>query len=204
MTRRGRRLRALALVAVASITAATPACGVFGGSGTVVLFGDSLTVLVMKDVTNGAKPDIDVTTKGTWGLRIDELIDPAAEVAATDPDQVVVNLGTNNVLQRRDIVASNQDLDRLVEELSDVRCIHLVTVNEQIHHLGGDFTKEARALNDEIRRLAARRLNTTVIDWNQMVLDHAGDNIMDADTVHPNPAGITLLAAAYLEAIRAC
>mgnify|MGYP000844150917 CR=1 FL=1 len=66
--------------------------------------------------------------------------------------------------------------------------------------LGGEYA----AINSAIREIAARRLDTDVIDWNQIVIDHAADNIMSEDTVHPNAAGVALLADAYLTAIRRC
>ncbi|MFN8050512.1 MAG: SGNH/GDSL hydrolase family protein [Acidimicrobiales bacterium] len=194
--------RALALSAVALLL--PTACGLLGSGKSVVLFGDSLTLLVTPGVVKAAGSDFDVTSTATWGLRIDEELDPAAKVAGSDPDQVVVNLGTNNVLQRHDTTASIEDLKALVDTFTDVRCVHLVTINEQINRLGEDFHSEAAAINSAIREIAARRLDTDVIDWNQIVIDHAADNIMSEDTVHPNAAGVALLADAYLTAIRRC
>ena len=199
------RFTSLGLAAgVIAITVAPTGCGIIGGSDAVVLFGDSLTVLVTDEVVAKAGGDYEVTSTATWGSASTRRLDPAAKVAASSPDQVVVNLGTNNVLQRHDPTATNEDLSTLLDLLADVPCIHLVTVNEQINYLGQSYTTEAAAINAHIRELAARRLNTDVIDWNQIVKDHAADDIISNDTVHPNPAGVSLLTKAYLDALGTC
>jgi len=50
--------------------------------------------------------------------------------------------------------------------------------------------------------LAARRLNTSIIDWNKIIDENAG--IISDDLVHPNQAGVTLLSKAYLSALEDC
>lgn len=170
----------------------------------MVLIGDSLTLLVVDQVAAKAKPDHEVTADATWGRRIDEQLDIARKIASEDPQQVVINLGTNNVLQRHDPTASVEDLSTLLDVLDDVRCVHLVTVNENIRRLGADYSAEAKAINDGIRTLAERQLNIDIVDWNEIVTAHLGEPILDADTVHPTPAGVELLADAYVDAINRC
>ena len=97
-------------------------------------------------------------------------------------------LGVNDVVQEV-FIQVFRSLPNFRGESRFTTWLHRVTVNEQIHHLGGDYRTEARALNDEIRRLAARRLNTTVIDWNQMVLDHAADDRGRHRVAHRRPRG---------------
>lgn len=193
-----------AAVLLATTLLPTAGCSVFDGGTDVVLLGDSLTVLVVDQVKADAQPDHEVTSDATWGRRIDEQLDVAADIASKDPQQVIINLGTNNVLQRHDPTASVEDLGTLLDALEDVGCIHIVTVNEHIRRLGEDYSLEARAINDGIRTLAERRLDTDIIDWNQIVTDHLADGIISDDTVHPNPAGVDLLAAAYIDAIDSC
>jgi lysophospholipase L1-like esterase len=191
----------------AALTATTlvplTGCGVFGGGSSVTLFGDSITVLVADEVTKDA-PDFDIAVDGTWGLRIDEELDPAADIALDRPDQVVINLGTNNVLQHHDTTASSEDLSTMIDLLAGARCIHIVTINEHINRMGEDFGPAAAALNAQIRTLAGRHLNVDVIDWNKIVEEHLDEGIVDDDSVHPNAAGIELLAAAYVDAIEGC
>lgn len=168
----------------------------------MTLMGDSLTVLVGEDVGAGLNEDVDVSA--TWGLRIDEELDPAAEIASDDPEQVVINLGTNNILQHHDTIASAEDLSAMLDIFEGVDCVHVVTINEQINWKGEDLGPPAAALNEQIRTLAGRRLNVSIIDWNQIVVDNAANDILDSDTVHPNPAGVELLTKAYVDAIKAC
>ncbi|MEI2653585.1 MAG: GDSL-type esterase/lipase family protein [Microthrixaceae bacterium] len=195
-----------ALGALATVLLLTPlaGCGIVGGGNSVVLVGDSLTVLVSDQVAAEAKADYDIEVTATWGVRIDEELDPAAVAAESSPDQVIINIGTNNVLQRHDTTASAEDLAAMLDLFDDASCLHLVTVNERINRLGDDFGPDAAAFNAKLREIAARRLNTHVIDWNQIVADHVADGIISEDSVHPTPAGVKLLADAYVGALRDC
>jgi len=206
--RRAHRHRAYRSVAAVTTSLASLAllsgCGVFDSGNTVAILGDSITVLSADAITKAVNGDFEVESTADWGVRIDEQIDPGASIADDDPVQVVVNLGTNNVLQDYDVVASAEDLAALLDQFDGADCIHLVTVNEQMSRPGLDLKPKAIALNEEIRRLAARRLDTDVIDWNQIIADHAGESILDADTIHPNAAGVALIAEAYRSSIASC
>jgi len=205
MHRARRRLVRSAIAAVGAATLLpTAGCGVFDGNDTVLLLGDSLTVLVSDEVKKAAPAGTDLEVSAEWGKRIDEEIDAARQLGADDPRQVIVNLGTNNVLQRYDVTASSSDLTTLLEAFDGSSCIHLVTINEHINRMGEDFAAGAVALNQEIRTIAQRRTNVDVVDWNQIVVDHAADGIMSDDGVHPNAAGVALLAEAYAAAIEDC
>ena len=68
----------------------------------------------------------------------------------------------------------------------------------------GTFNELDERNNAKLREIAARRLNTHVIDWNQIVADHVADGIISEDSVHPTPAGVKLLADAYVGALRDC
>lgn len=203
-TRRARLRRLLAIVMGTATLVPSAACGILGGGNDVMLLGDSLTVLVADEVTQSAKPDHTVDVSATWGLRIDEELDPAAKIASEDPAQVIINLGTNNILQHHDTTASAEDLSTMLDLLDGIRCVHVVTINEHINRLGENLGPAAAALNAQIRQLAARRLNVHVIDWNKIVTENLGNNILDPDTVHPNPEGVRLLTRAYLDAISSC
>lgn len=200
--RRPRRRPALLTAVVAGLALVAPGCALFEGGG-VVLVGDSLTMLVAEPVA-AAAPDLEVRRDADWGLRIDQEIASASEEATKDPDQVVINLGTNNVLQGYDPTASAQDLTTIVDEFDDVPCVHIVTINERMNRLGQDTSSAAAALNAQIRALADSRPNVRLIDWNQIALDRAAEGLMDPDTVHPNGAGVAVLTQAYVDALRSC
>lgn len=206
---RRRRLRrtlvpAMCTLAAPVLLATAAGCGLSGGGPTVLLFGDSLTVLVGDDVKRLAGDEFDVEVSGTWGVRIDEVLDVAADLAADPPDQVVINLGTNNVLQRHDVTATAADLESLLQVFDGSDCVYVVNINERINRMGEDYATDAAAVNAELRRLAERRLDTHIIDWNAIVAEHADDGIISDDGVHPDPEGVELLADAYLDALRDC
>ena len=78
-----------ALGALATVLLLTPlaGCGIVGGGNSVVLVGDSLTVLVSDQVAAEATAEYDVEVTATWGVRIDEELDPAAVAAESSPDR---------------------------------------------------------------------------------------------------------------------
>lgn len=193
-----------ALVGVLTLIMPLAGCGLIGSGNTVLLFGDSITVLVADTVKAEVGNRYHVEVSGTWGARIDEEADSAADLAGEDPAQVIINLGTNNLLQHHDITASIEDLSGILDTFSDVGCIHVVNLNEHINRLGEDLGPAAVAFNEKLRQLAARRLDTTVIDWNKIVVDNAAEGIMSDDGIHPNSKGLKVLAKAYSDALSNC
>lgn len=179
-------------------------CGVFSSGDEVVLLGDSITVLIGDAVTKDAPAGVDIKVSGDWGRRADEQIGVARDLAGDDPSQVIVNLGTNNVLQHHDMTATVNDLSTILDSFDGAKCLHLVTINEHIRGMGEDFGPAAAALNQQIRTLADRRLDTDLIDWNQIIADHPGEQLIADDTIHPNAAGVQVLARAYIDAIKRC
>ena len=196
--------RAVGVAVALSLTGTASGCGVFSSDDEVVLLGDSITVLIGDAVTKAAPDGIDIEVAGDWGKRADEQLGTARQLGDDDPAQVIVNLGTNNVLQRHDLTATANDLAAILDDFDGSGCLHLVTINEHITGMGQDFGPAATELNRQIRTLAERRLDTDVIDWNQIVVDHTADPVIADDGIHPNARGIELLAAAYVDAIGRC
>lgn len=201
-----RRRIAPRLVTVATVSALLVAsgCGLFTSGPRVVLLGDSLTVLTFDQMSRVADGDFTLELNATSGKRIDENLDAAELLAATNPPQVIINLGSNDILQRRDVNLVMADLETMIDQFADVSCLHLVTINEQMQPGAADYATSAQQVNDEIRQLAKRRLSTDVIDWNQIVIDNGFESVIGSDGIHPNDRGVELLADAYVAAMRTC
>jgi hypothetical protein len=179
-----------------------------GPTDDVALVGDSITE--QSEATLHAELDgtFHVRVRGRGGYRIEEMEPYAIELATTRPEQVIINLGSNDALKSWPLDKSVQALRRLIKDFEGTRCLHLVTINEaMVNDRVPDLSDRAAALNGEIRRIAATE-NFNVIDWSRAVADDAkagspGGGVT-SDSIHPTPAGQKLLAGLYKTALGTC
>ena len=134
---------------------ACAALGVGQHRPAVALIGDSITA----NLESTAKHQLggySLTVDGMPGFLADQQVPAVANAARFPFDQMVINLGTN------DVMTSDHDLDETVTALGQmadsaagIRCVHLVTVSEEMVNGTNDAGPRARRLNDAIRSIAA-------------------------------------------------
>jgi lysophospholipase L1-like esterase len=199
----------IAIVVLAAGVVVLRVTGVFPRWGPrVVLVGDSITEQTADTFDQRLGDRYHLTTTGRPGFRADQLLADVPDLAATDPTQVVVNLGTNDMTEGWRPADTEGVLERLAGSFPTARCIHLVAVNDRM-----DATRDpslvprVQELNVRIRALAARR-GWDVVPWDQLVDDYdAGTQPFGPitwDTVHPTQLGKDVLADAYDRALRSC
>jgi len=174
----------------------------------VVVLGDSITAQADAPLHERFDPSYAMAVSGVSGARADERVADGAAYAATTPGQVIINLGTNDVLQGTPTDETAASLTTLGEGFAGARCIHLVTVNEHMVDLSRpQLHDEAVAVNERIRAIAAQH-SWDVVDWAAIVTaaDQAGnpDGPLTMDTVHPTPLGQQRLLDAYALALDRC
>jgi lysophospholipase L1-like esterase len=174
----------------------------------VVLLGDSITDQTKATFAQRLGDDWDVTATGVPGDRADQRLPDVPELASHHPMQVVVNLGTNDVIQLKPPEETIGALEQVASGFSGSRCVHLVTINDLMLNFSDvGLHDRAVALNDRIRELAARR-GWGIVPWDQMVRDYNGgpqpDGPITSDTVHPTEVGQRMLADAYRRALASC
>jgi hypothetical protein len=173
----------------------------------VALIGDSITAMSATALHRRLDGDWSVTIDGRPGFRIDQQLDAARRIAARAPEQVVINLGTNDVNQGVDLAASAAAMEQMVSLFGSARCIHLVTVNESMLAGNLEARRGAETLNAAYRAIAEQDPRVRIIDWAAIVdgwqARHPGESIT-TDTVHPTDEGIDLLVTAYGEALASC
>lgn len=179
-----------------------------GPTDDVALVGDSITEQADETFRTTLQPPYHLRVSGRGGYRIEEMEPYAIELATGKPEQVVINLGTNDVLRAWPLEKSVAALNRLVNEFKGTRCLHLVTVSESIVIAGDPETKDrAVALNAEIRRLAQGR-GFDVIDWSTYVGDYVAqgepEGPITSDTVHPSELGRKKLSDLYRQGLERC
>jgi lysophospholipase L1-like esterase len=96
----------------------------------------------------------------------------------------------------------------MVDDFRTAKCIHLVTVNTNMHPLNNPNTHDgAVALNNAIHNLARANDNVDVIDWNAIngdAVDSSHPNGLTFDGVHPTNDGQRQLSSAYDDALEHC
>jgi len=225
-----RRPRPLLLVVLGVVLLAVTACGSQVGAGqaseaaapdelspylpaplvdaqAVAIVGDSITERGAPVLHERLGGEWALAVDGASGFRVAEQLSAAAELASGHPDQVVVNLGTNDVLHGKPPEAAVADLRQLVGLFPDARCVHVVTINEQMALVPGDLATPSMALNAGIRALADADPRIDVVDWAGTVRADDADQHDEAlvhDTVHPSARGDRVLADLYADALAGC
>lgn len=188
-------------------TAADPAPGP-GPTDDIVLLGDSITEQSDHTFRQQLPSDYRLRIQGRGGYRIEEMEPYADELASTNPEQVVINLGSNDVLLNWPIESSVAAYNRLLDTFHSVRCVHLVTVGERFYSdKVPNLHEHGIALNEELRKLAKAR-GYDVIDWagavNADVAAGEPKGPLTTDTVHPTPEGERRLSELYRTALDNC
>ncbi len=207
-SRGGTRLRA----AGATVALALTGCGVLDGSSgspRVVIVGDSITHQSDEEIrAHLADQDVDLTIAAMPGATVEHMLEAVRDRDGGPADQVVINLGTNDVSSQVDPERSEALLAELIDHFADARCIHLVTINERVaspQDPGAAIRVEA--LNSAIEGHAARD-GVAAIDWNAVLADPPGDleagDLLADDGVHTSDIGQEVLADVYIEVLDGC
>jgi lysophospholipase L1-like esterase len=174
----------------------------------VALIGDSITEQGEQVLTAQLEDRWDLLVDGRSGFTTAQQLPAARRAADSQPTQVIINLGSNDVAA---VAAGDEVGDELTEMVSlfpSARCIHLVEVNEGIEWGGRSFFGGAAAINQAIATLAAADPRIGVVAWSDAVAAAEAGGLPDGpvleDTVHPTTAGQQLLARLYGEALAAC
>ena len=174
----------------------------------VLLVGDSITAISERLVTDELHGDYRVLTSGAPKRRADERVHDLPLLVATKPDAVVVNLGTNDVIQHTDLAATAKAIEKIGGAFPTERCVILVTVNQNMYSASdARLGPDAVAVNRLIVALAARR-GWTLVRWDEIVHRYIAEGEpnghLSVDTIHPRPIGQKLLADAYRRALKPC
>jgi lysophospholipase L1-like esterase len=193
-------LSVLAVVAVGSVAG----CGLFDSRPPVAVIGDSITWQSAGPINDTLgdqwRPDV----RGVPGATIGDMVEVAGSMAKRSPQQVVVNLGTNDVTRQIPAEQSAADMERLLDQFTGVDCVHLVTVFDyMVSFDAGLVTEWSQATNQALADVAQRR-GVNVIDWNAVLAERQavpGSPALLVDTVHPTPAGVDVLVEVYAQAL---
>jgi lysophospholipase L1-like esterase len=194
-----------AAVVGAVLTVSAGGCALFDDDRPVVGFlGDSITFQATTALEDRVPDTWRADVRATSGATIVDMAAQAARMGAEQPEAVIVNLGTNDVMQAFLPEKSAADLDLLLDQLGDPSCVVLVTVHENIvTEQDGVLADRVRATNAALAEVADRR-GVRVVDWTAHLAAAGavpGTPDLLIDTVHLSDAGIDNLAGLYLDTL---
>lgn len=182
-------LFALVLVSPAALAPTALA----GGSGGVLVVGDSLEVLTIPHLQRYL-PGVTLTTNAVGGYNSYQIYELFQESYEPSQSVIVFDAGTNDNPAYPEILAGN--LSKVAAQIGD-RCMVVPT----IHGLSVDgIGNEGK--NGVVHAFAASRLGTQVPDWAGAVATHP--ELMQADDLHPIPAGADYRARLIAQGVKGC
>lgn len=184
---------AFLIVAVIAVTQRT--------GGQVAVVGDSITVLSKPYFARafGSSGGADVRAKN--GQRIDQMLPALQSALKLRPRAVVVNLGTNDVLQAQYHPNWRPAFNRMIELLATKSCVVLTTISDRAWSPTA-VPSVAEDINRAITIAAAQHPNFHILDWNALVHSSNGNKLLYFDKVHPSTDGQVILATEAQEIIK--
>lgn len=187
-------------------------CGGDSNSGdSVAVLGDSITSLDQPGLEEQFSDEYELVISGNFGDTVEGVLDEAEFLGGQSYDQVIVNIGSNDVLQRLPTEESIDNLETLLSNFESADCIHLVNINEHMvdNENGESVSDEAEAFNEALTELIDADSRLSLIDWQSKVADTLNDDdprtsTLTKDAVHPTSEGNEELRDMYASALKDC
>lgn len=198
------------LVAMVAVVAMLPA-GCADAGPRVAVLGDSITALDAEALQSSLGDDYRFAISGNFGRTAAQVRPEAEELAQRTFAQVIINLGTNDVLQGGSTRDAVEAIAQYVDLFDSASCVHVVTVNEHMvnQRTGASTGDLAAQFNERLRALADSEDRVHVIDWNAVAEANLNDadpatSTLTEDSIHPTPEGNQALNDLYAEALGDC
>lgn len=201
----------LAAAAVAVLSCGLAGCANPNEGDSVAVIGDSITDFDQTDLHEQLGDEYHLVISGNFGFTIEAVQPQAKFVGARDFDQVIFNIGTNDVLEDLDVDTSIAALKEEIGYYDSARCVFLVSINEHmINRQTGEVTTDAaERFNAAFDRLAEENPRISIIDWSgetsaTLNNDDPPVSTLTQDSVHPTAEGNRRLNELYASALRRC
>ncbi len=188
-----RGIAAALVVALLAIAALAPAARAAGGSGRVLVVGDSLEELTSPYLAH-LLPGVPITVNAVGGSNSFQIFDLFQESYEPSDSVIVFDAGTNDDPEYPQILAEN--LAKVAQTVGN-RCIVVPT----IHGFTVNGVDNA-GKNRVVAEFAASRPGTQTPDWAGFV--HSHPQLMQSDGLHPIEAGAEARAELIAAGISRC
>ena len=140
--------------------------------------------------------DVDVDVEGWPGFRIDQVHDKARDVVPrTKPNVVLINVGTNDAVQNRNVSTAGERMAALVEDVLAWSPRATVVLSTLLVNRNAATERNVRSINEQLGAVAAGMREAGRRVW--LVDMHGDDGPVAgdlADDTHPNDAGYRKMA----------
>jgi lysophospholipase L1-like esterase len=203
--------RAVACTLLALLVAGPFAMACSNKGDSVAVIGDSITALDQSAMNEQLGGTYELVVTGNFGKTVAEVMPEAKVLAQRSYDQVIINLGTNDVLQALPVDTSMAALREMIGLFDSASCIHLVDINEHmvVQGTGISRTAEAERFNAALEDLVSSDPRVSVVDWNEVAAGALNDqeppfSSLTQDSIHPTADGNTELNQLYATALGGC
>jgi hypothetical protein len=188
-----RKLAVVAAQVALLVLALTAPAAKASGNGGVLVVGDSLEVLASPYLQRYL-PGVPLTISTGGGYNSYQILDLFEESYDPSHSVIVFDAGTNDNPAYPQILAEN--LTAVAAQIGD-RCMVVPTIHGfTVNGIGNE------GKNSVVRSFAASRLGTQVPDWAGAVAAHP--ELMQADDMHPVPAGADYRAQLIAQGVKGC
>ena len=163
------------------------------GPRDIIIVGDSISVGSEEELQDELPLD-NVDVIATSGIRLRGQRDAIELSVATEPDVLVIELGTNDIPMGEPELLD--EIDDVLAETDGLPCVRWVTV------YAPGLEDEVATINDHLHDAADSHDNLELVDWFQMVQDDP--DLLSEDGLHPNDAGSLALAQAVAASTSTC
>lgn len=152
----------------------------------------------------GAPPvsDFDLDHEGHWGRRVDQILENIGGwVRTTQPDIVLIHLGTNDIIQGQSVESTIAELKELIYKIRNINPRIKILI-AQIIPCGEKA--QVRQLNAVIAQLASQTNSSEspVISVDQFSGFNPTLNVDTYDGCHPNESGEKKMASRWFTALK--
>lgn len=177
----------------------------------VLVLGDSITSLDAEALEADLGDEYRFAVSGNFGMTTDQVRPEVEAMTERSFDQVIINLGTNDVLQGESPQHAVDVIAQYVAVFDSARCLHVVTVNEHManQRSGQSTTGGAGQFNEALRTFAESQDRVRVIDWSALAAQSLDSSepptsTLTSDSIHPTPEGNRALNGLYSDALGDC
>ena len=189
------RLITSAMIVLAVVAVTAGAIRLTQPRRTVAVLGDSLTALAKAQISSaGHDAGYAMAVDGIAGITLEERMGSVNALSRHTSGPVVIELGTNDVLQGTTADDLAARADQAMAALAADPCVVFVTVG-----ILYDTDGRAAGFNDHLRQAVAVHPNMHVVDWDRELRAHPD---WSSDTVHLKPEHLTQYADAIMDAVR--
>lgn len=175
---------------------------------TVGLWGDSTLGVSQEEIQAQLQPKYQTSLTAQPGWTVAALQDFAQEYADSNPNNVVISAGINDVFYNGgatwDGFAEFMQIGSTVAKYKSTTCVIWVNLYDSNGYWGEPHPDHIHGFNAALNYWKGVYSNMRIMDWNSAVYFFGAENVLTYDHVHANQNGQNLFAYLVDNALTGC